>query len=93
MCYEQFQDVTIEETEDFAAGPPLSIFDGRHQEEAGLFNRIMPQKPFCAAFGWFARCSTSCRLLFDLSHSMAAAKPPRGYHGCADNDAAGPPFN
>ena len=73
MWFDQFQDVTIQENEDFAAGPPLSNFDGRHQERT---------EPFCAAFGWFARRSTSCRLLFDLSYSMAAAKPPRGYQDC-----------
>ena len=34
------------------AGPPISTSFGRYQEEAVLFNRIMPCEPFCAIFGW-----------------------------------------
>ena len=43
------------------AGPPISTSFGRYQEEAVLFNRIMPCKPFCAMFGWL-RAATQYHL-------------------------------
>ena len=58
------------------AGPPISISFGRYQEEAVLFNRIMPCKPFCTMFGWL-RAATQYHLA-----PMCTTLPTSGWLTC-----------
>jgi hypothetical protein len=72
------------------AGPPISTSFGRYQEEAVLFNRIMPCEPFCAIFGWLraatqnhlapmctAQKTTDGNALTSYEHTRVSRQHPR----------------